>query len=168
MMRPLCAKQSELLASIEDWDRSGHDMPTVARSGGDAVMHVREAMSRAVLVVGPDHTLRQAAALMAARRVGSAVVVDPETSGVGIITERDILVAIGAGGDPDTERTAAHLTTDVVYAGPDWTLEEAAAAMVRGTFRHLVVLDDDEVLGIISVRDILRIWSQRRLAADAR
>jgi len=130
-------------------------------------MQVRDAMSKAVLVVGPEHTIRQTAQLMAARRVGSAVVVDPEASGVAIITERDILNAIGAGVDPDTERTAAHLTSEVVYADPAWTLDEAAAAMVRGGFRHLVVLQGDEVLGIISVRDIVRIWSQQRLPAQA-
>jgi CBS domain-containing protein len=128
-------------------------------------MQVRDAMTKAVLVVGPDHTIRQTAQLMSARRVGSAVVVDPDGSGVGIITERDILNAIGAGGDPDTERAATHITWDVVYAGPSWTLAEAAAAMVRGGFRHLVVLEADEVLGIISVRDILRIWSAQ--AANA-
>jgi CBS domain-containing protein len=128
-------------------------------------MHVRDAMSKAVLIVGPEHTLRQTAQLMAARRVGSAVVVDPDGAGVGIITERDILNAIGKGLDPDRERTAVHLTWEVVYAGPAWTLEDAAAAMVRGGFRHLVVLDGDEVLGIISVRDILRVWSAQRAGA---
>ncbi len=131
-------------------------------------MHVRDAMSKAVLVVGPEHTIRQTAHLMSARRVGSAVVVDPDGAGVGIITERDILNAIGAGGDPDVERTAAHITWDVVYAGPGWTLQEAAAAMFRGGFRHLVVLENDEVLGIISVRDILRVWAQRTEPAAAR
>jgi CBS domain-containing protein len=125
-------------------------------------MQVRDAMSKAVLTVGPDHTLRQTAQLMSARRVGSAVVVDPDGAGVGIITERDILNAVGTGGDPDAERTSAHITWDVVYAGAAWTLEDAASAMVRGGFRHLVVLDGDEVLGIISVRDILRVWSQQR------
>jgi CBS domain-containing protein len=122
-------------------------------------MQVREAMSTVILHVGPEHTIRQTAQLMSARRVGSAVVHDPEGSGVGIITERDILNAIGNGLDPDVEKTATHITWDVVYAGPAWTLEEAAAAMVRGGFRHLVVVEDDEVLGIISVRDILRVWS---------
>ncbi|HET6213042.1 MAG TPA: CBS domain-containing protein [Micromonosporaceae bacterium] len=122
-------------------------------------MQVSEAMSKPVLVVGPEHTLRQTAALMAARRVGSAVVIDPEGEGVGIITERDMLNAIGRGLDPDVERTTSHITWDVVYAGPEWTLEEAAAAMVRGGFRHLVVIADDDVLGVISVRDILRAWT---------
>jgi CBS domain-containing protein len=122
-------------------------------------MHVREAMSTVILNVGPEHTIRQTAQLMSARRVGSAVVHDPDGVGVGIITERDILNAVGNGLDPDVEKAASHITWDVVYAGPNWTLEEAAAAMVRGGFRHLVVLEGDEVLGIISVRDILRVWS---------
>jgi CBS domain-containing protein len=124
-------------------------------------MRVREAMSKVVLTVGPDHTLRQTARLMTARRVGSAIVVDPDGAGVGIITERDVLYAIGGGLDPDVERAAAHLTSDVVYAGPEWTIAEAAGAMVRGGFRHLVVLDGDEVLGVISVRDVLRVWSEQ-------
>jgi CBS domain-containing protein len=130
-------------------------------------MQVRDAMSKAVLTVGPEHTLRQAAALMSTRRTGSAVVHDPDGSGIGIITERDILNAVGTGLDPDTERAAGHITWDVVYAGPTWTLDEAAAAMLRGGFRHLVVLDGDEVLGVISVRDIVRVWSQHRSSVAA-
>ena len=123
-------------------------------------MQVHEAMSTAVVQLGPDHTLRQAAALMAKKKVGSAIVLDPDGAGVGIITERDILNAIGTDLDPDAERTADHITWEVVYAGPAWTIEEAAAAMVRGGFRHLVVLDGDDVLGVISVRDIIRVWVQ--------
>jgi CBS domain-containing protein len=130
-------------------------------------MNVREAMSSQVLVVGPEHTLRQAAQMMAARRVGSAIVIDPDSEGVGIMTERDVLYAIGAGLDPDVERTASHITWDVVYASPDWTLEEAAVAMARGGFRHLVVMRDSDVLGVISVRDIMRVWAQRHAAASA-
>lgn len=122
-------------------------------------MRVRDAMSKPVLTVGPDHTLRQVARQMATRRVGAAIVVDPEAAGVGIMTERDLLYAIGAGLDPDTERAAGHITWEVVYAVPDWTLEEAATAMVRGGFRHLVVMDGADVLGVISVRDILRAWA---------
>ncbi|MEV6928384.1 CBS domain-containing protein [Dactylosporangium sp. NPDC051485] len=128
-------------------------------------MQVHEAMSTAVVQLGPDHTLRQAAALMARRKVGSAIVVDPDGAGVGIITERDILNAIGTDLDPDNERTADHITWEVVYASPTWTIEEAAAAMVRGGFRHLVVLDGDDVLGVISVRDIIRVWVSTTILA---
>lgn len=130
-------------------------------------MQVRDAMTKPVLMVGPDHTLRQVAQLMAVRRVGSAIVIDPDASGVAIMTERDLLYAIGAGLDPDVERVAAHLTRDVVYAGPDWTLEEAAAAMARGGFRHLVVMSGDEVLGVISVRDIMRVWTRNQVRTTA-
>ena len=130
-------------------------------------MQVRDAMSKAVLTVGPRHTLRQTAQLMSSRRTGSAVVVDPDGAGVGIVTERDILNALAAGLDPDVEHTAAQITWDVVYAGPSWTLVEAAAAMIRGGYRHLVVVEDDEVLGVISVRDVVRVWSQQQTTVPA-
>lgn len=128
---------------------------------------VREAMTNPVLVIGPEHTLRKAAQLMAARSVGSAIVIDPDSAGVGIITERDVLNAIGAGLDPDVERTASHITWEVVYAGPEWTLADAALAMANGGFRHLVVLEGDDVLGVISVRDIMRVWAHERAEAPA-
>jgi CBS domain-containing protein len=127
-------------------------------------MQVRDAMSTVTVEVGPDHTLRQAAQLMAARRVGSAIICDPDGEGVGIITERDVLNALGSGLDPDVAKVNDHLTWDVVYAGPTWTLDEAASAMVRGGFRHLVVMDGDDVLGVISVRDIVRVWVQNGAA----
>jgi CBS domain-containing protein len=130
-------------------------------------MQVRDAMSTAVLTVGPGHTLRQTAQLMSSRRTGSAVVTDPDGAGVGIITERDVLNALAAGLDPDVEHVATHITWDVVYAGPSWTLEDAAAAMIKGGFRHLVVMEDDEVLGVISVRDIVRVWAQHRSTVPA-
>ena len=98
-------------------------------------------MSQMVLTVGPAHSLREVARLMSERHVGAAVVIDPDGNGPGIITERDILRSIGAGQDPDREVVAEHLTRDVVFAAPDWSLEEAAAAMVRGGFRHLIVLE---------------------------
>lgn len=122
-------------------------------------MRVRDAMSTVVLTVGPEHTLREAARRMADRGVGAAVVHDPEGNGTGILTERDVLRAVGAGLDPDRERVGAHLTADLVYATADWTIEQAAEAMNRGGFRHLVVLDGPEVSGIVSVRDVVRVWS---------
>ncbi|QSB05019.1 CBS domain-containing protein [Natronoglycomyces albus] len=129
-------------------------------------MRVADAMSEIVLSIGPAHTLRQASALMARRRVGSAVVVDPDAVGHGILTERDILNAIGAGLDPDVEHAAAHLTSDLVYAGPDWTLLKAAEAMLRGGFRHLIVMDDSTPVGILSVRDIVRAWAHQQAPAQ--
>ncbi|WP_405777380.1 cyclic nucleotide-binding/CBS domain-containing protein [Streptomyces sp. NBC_00859] len=130
-------------------------------------MFVRDAMSTVVLTIGPAHTLRQSAALMSVRRIGAAVVLDPDTCGVGILTERDILNAVGRGLDPDRETAGAHTTTDVVFAAPSWTLEEAAGAMSNGGFRHLIVLDDTGPVGVVSVRDIIRCWAPARSGAAA-
>ena len=130
-------------------------------------MLVRDAMSTVVLTIGPDHTLRQAAALMAARRIGAAVVLDPDAGGLGILTERDVLNSVGLGQSPDAERAHAHTTTDVVFATPSWTLEEAARAMTHGGFRHLIVLDEGAPIGIVSVRDIIRCWTPARQHATA-
>jgi CBS domain-containing protein len=129
------------------------------------VQAVREAMSKPVLMIGPEHTLRQAAQLMAARRIGSAVVHDPDGEGPGIMTERDMLYAIGNGCDPDSEPCRDHITWEAIYAHPDWSLEEAAMVMNRGGFRHLVVIENNEVVGVISVRDLMRAWSLRRSEA---
>jgi CBS domain-containing protein len=123
-------------------------------------MQVHEGMSQVVLTVGPSHSLRAAARLMSERRVGAAVVMDPEGAGPGIITERDILISIGDGLDPDIELVSGHLTRDVVFAAPDWSLEEAASAMMRGGFRHLIVLNGGETVGILSVRDVVRCWTE--------
>jgi len=122
-------------------------------------MQVREGMSTVVLTIGPGHTLRQASAQMAGRGVGAAVVLDPDGMCPGIITERDVLISIAKGQDPDEERVADHLTAELVFAAPDWSLEQAAVAMVRGGFRHLVVMDGAETAGILSVRDVVRCWT---------
>lgn len=122
-------------------------------------MKVQDGMTKVVLSVGPAHTLREAARLMSDRRVGAAVVVDAEHPGIGILTERDILDSVGTGQNPDTEMVADHRTSDVVFAAPEWTLEQAATAMVSGNFRHLIVVDGAEVVGLLSMRDIVRSWS---------
>ena len=129
-------------------------------------MQVRDGMSRVVLSVGPGHTLREASRLMAERNVGAAVVVDPESQGVGIFTERDLLESLGSGQDPDAEKVSDHLTSSLVYAAPDWSLEEAAVAMIRGGFRHLVVLESGEVTGVVSMRDIVRCWTDDGAICD--
>lgn len=123
-------------------------------------MQVRDGMTDVVLSIGPGHTLREAARAMAKRHVGAAVVSDPDAPGPGLITERDILLAVGGGGDVDQERVADHLTSKLTFAAPDWSLERAAMAMIRGGFRHLVIVEDGDMIGILSMRDIVRCWSQ--------
>jgi CBS domain-containing protein len=121
---------------------------------------VRDGMTALVLTIGPAHTLREAARLMSARRVGAAVVTDDQHAGVGILTERDILDSVGAGQDPDAEVAAGHRTVDVVFASPEWTLQQAAETMVKSGFRHLVVIEGGEVAGLLSMRDIVRVWAE--------
>jgi CBS domain-containing protein len=132
---------------------------SVANYAGEVSVHVRDGMSRVIVSVGPHHTLREAARQMSERNVGAAVVLDPDAPGPGIITERDILLAVGEGQDIDAERVGDHLTAGVVYATPDWSLEEAAVAMVRGGFRHLVVCEGSDTIGVLSVRDVVRVWT---------
>src|SRR3954471_6090849 len=98
-------------------------------------MQVRDGMSGVVLTIGPGHTLRQAARLMAERKVGAAVVIDPESAGPGILTERDILESVAHGQNPDEACASDHLTADTVVASPNWSLEEAAVALISGGAR---------------------------------
>jgi CBS domain-containing protein len=120
-------------------------------------MQVKEGMSSVAVTVGPGHTLREAARLMASRGVGAAI--DPEQPGPGIVTERDLLQSLAGGEDPDTERVGDHLSPTLTFAAPDWSLERAAMSMVRGGFRHLVVVDRGELTGVLSMRDIVRCWT---------
>jgi CBS domain-containing protein len=121
-------------------------------------MQVRSGMSTSVVTVAPGCTLHDAARAMANRKVGAAVVIDPEQPGPGIITERDVLMSVGAGQNPDSEVVSDHLSPELTFAHPDWSLERAAEAMVAGGFRHLVVVDGDKMVGVLSMRDIVRCW----------
>ena len=129
-------------------------------------MQVQEGMSKVVLTVNPGHSLRDAARQMTERGVGAAVVVDPEQPGPGIVTERDILNAIGQGQSVEEEKVGDHLSANLVFAAPDWSLERAAEAMVRGNFRHLVVVDGSDMIGILSIRDIVRCWVGEGATSD--
>ena len=127
-------------------------------------MHVRDGMSSVVLTIGPSHSLSDAARLMTERNVGAAIVVDPDSPGPGIITERDILRSVAAGENPTTEKVADHLTEDLISASPEWSLEQAADAMLDGGFRHLLVVNGGDLEGVLSMRDIVRCWAQDRVA----
>lgn len=122
-------------------------------------MEVREGMSKIVLTIGPGHTLREAARMMSERGVGAAVVIEEDAPAPCVISERDILVSIGAGGDPDTERVGEHMSGNVITAAPDWSLERAAAEMAQRQIRHLVIAEHGELVGMLSMRDIMRVWT---------
>jgi CBS domain-containing protein len=115
-------------------------------------------MTENVLTITPGRSLREAARFMTEHNVGAVVIIDPEEPGPGIVTERDVVRSLGAGEDPDSELVRDHLTARATFADSEWDLEKAADAMARGGFRHLVVIQDGELVGIISMRDLIQVW----------
>jgi signal-transduction protein with cAMP-binding, CBS, and nucleotidyltransferase domain len=116
-------------------------------------------MSEITLTVGPAHTLREAAAKMVEKGTGAALVLDAELPTPSIVTERDLLISVAQGQDPDAEHVADHMSEGVLAAAPDWSLERAAAEMSRRGIRHLVVFEEGEPVGVLSMRDIVRCWT---------
>jgi signal-transduction protein with cAMP-binding, CBS, and nucleotidyltransferase domain len=122
-------------------------------------MQVRDGMSKVVLTLGPGHTLREAARKMTEKGVGAAVVIDEEQPHPAIVSERDILRSIGGGEDPDAELVRDHMSDTVISAAPDWSLERAAMEMSRRHIRHLVIVEGGDIAGVLSMRDIMRVWT---------
>lgn len=122
-------------------------------------MQVRDGMSEITLTVGPSHTLREAAQKMVEKGTGAALVFDDELPTPSVVTERDLLISVARGQDPDAEKVADHMSEGVLTAAPDWSLERAAAEMSRRNVRHLVVFEGPEAIGVLSMRDIVRCWT---------
>ena len=114
-----------------------------------------DVMTRGVFTVERGLPLREAAAQMAQRSVGAAIVLEGERL-LGILTERDVLRAVGA----DRDRTATVedcMTKHPETVEPSDTPDHAAALMIHGGFRHLPVVDGGRVVGIVSIRDLMRV-----------
>jgi len=122
-------------------------------------MQVKDGMSEVSVSVGPTHTLREAARMMVERKTGAALVVDADLPTPSIVTERDLLISVARGENPDEERVGEHMSEGVITAEPSWSLEHAAAEMSRRGVRHLVVFDGGDAVGILSMRDIVRVWT---------
>jgi CBS domain-containing protein len=116
---------------------------------------VSEHMTRSLLTVWADATLGEAASAMAERGVGAVVVLDGESIAA-ILTERDVMKAVAAGQDgtaPVTDWMTRHPDT----IEPDDTTDHAASLMIHGGFRHLPVVEDGKVVGIVSIRDLMKV-----------
>lgn len=116
-------------------------------------MEIRDLVVRDLVTVGPAHTLAQAAKLMSAKRVGSAIVVTEESPG--ILSERDVLRAVADGADLAVATVGDYMTWNAIVATSEWDTLEAARTMMEHGFRHLVVVDGDHEIGILSIRDLM-------------
>ena len=125
-------------------------------------MDIQDVMNTDLLTVAPQATLRDAARRMSERNAGAALLVDPAVGSYpGIFTERDLLNALAEGHDPDTQHVAGSATSDIVTVTADASLEQAAEKMIKGGFRHLLVVTNGDAIGIISMRDLLRALLER-------
>jgi CBS domain-containing protein len=115
----------------------------------------RKHMSRDLLTVAPDVPLQKVAERMVSRDVGAALVMDGGRL-VGIVTERDVLRAVARGIQEGT-RVDDCMTSDPETMEPDESTQHAAVLMLHGGFRHLPITEGDEVIGILSIRDLMRV-----------
>ena len=107
-----------------------------------------------LLTIEPHDTIKQAARAMTSRGVGSAVVM-ADSKVAGIVTERDILHAVSGGNDLDSTPVEEIMTKDPVAGAPGWEIPRAVRTMIDGGFRHLLVKEMDDPIGIVSLRDLM-------------
>ena len=112
-------------------------------------------MTRSLLTVSVETTLGDAAAAMAERGVGAVVVLDGESIAA-ILTERDVMKAVAAGKDGSAAVTE-WMTRNPDTIEPSDTTDHAASLMIHGGFRHLPVVEDGKVVGMVSIRDLMKV-----------
>jgi CBS domain-containing protein len=136
------------------------------------LQNILDVKGAAVRSVSPDATLQDVVRLLMEHRIGSLVVCRPEADGreklVGIITDRDILYACVAGGRPLTEvRVSEAMSTDLVTASPEDEVEFVMGVMTARRIRHLPVLVEGRLAGMISIGDVVKAQHER-LAVENR
>lgn len=125
-------------------------------------MRVSEIMTNAAVTDQPDDTLGEAASKMWRQQTGSLLVMEGEDL-VGILTERDVLHAAAQTGDLDGASVGQHMTSPVVTASTSWDVTVAATEMTHRQIRHLVVVEQDQPLGVVSLRDVLSVFLPERV-----
>lgn len=127
---------------------------------------LRSIVAGAPAVVEPWVSLREAARGLTAETIGVLLAEDPRGL-LGIVSERDIVRALAEGADPDAERVRDVMTYDVVKLDADDTIREAAIAMAEQEIRHVAVVEGQNVIGVVSVRDVLAVVIAESEAAPA-
>lgn len=118
---------------------------------------VLEGKGSGVATISPEHTLLAAASELGQRRIGALVVLAVDGSVVGIVSERDIVLAIAESGAPAlTRRVSEVMSVDVITCGPNDSMEQLMTAMTEQRIRHLPVLSDGALVGIVSIGDVVK------------
>ncbi|RIQ22324.1 CBS domain-containing protein [Jiangella rhizosphaerae] len=121
-------------------------------------MRVAEIMTNATITDSTTGTLRSAAEQMWRQQTGSVVIVEGDAI-VGIVTERDVMRAVGQGADPGTTSIAEVMTRDLITAEPDTHVRDAARLMAQHWIRHLPIVEDGRLVGILSQRDVIGVFA---------
>jgi CBS domain-containing protein len=121
------------------------------------VARILKEKGRDVLTTQPHRTLKEVAILLAAKSVGAVVVSDAEMSVLGIVSERDIVRAIGAeGANALDDPVSRHMTTKVTTVTEQASIDHVMELMTNGRFRHMPVVEHGRLVGIVSIGDIVK------------
>lgn len=121
------------------------------------VRAILDLKGRDVTTIVPDKTLGEAASLLSQHKIGALVVTGADRRVTGILSERDIVKAISAGGAAALEeKISARMTREVVTCGPSDTMAELMGRMTAGRFRHVPVIENGRLVGIISIGDVVK------------
>ena len=117
------------------------------------MIFVKDIMTRRVKTIGPEKTFREAARAMSKSKIGSIVVVEGKP--VGIVTEGDVLRAVGRGLDPGKTKVGALMSRKLITITPDEKLENAAKLMAEAHVKKLPVMEGGKLIGIVTQTDIV-------------
>ncbi len=121
------------------------------------VSHILASKGRAVVTASPHRTLGEIVALLDQKRIGAVVMTGADGAVLGILSERDIVRALARHGEAALGDPASrHMTGRVVTATEDTTVEEAMERMTEGRFRHMPVVADGRLMGLISIGDVVK------------